>query len=219
MKKYIVIYHSIKNIKCITILWYVLVVLFVHSTNKLATIFSCTLYRAFTLVGLGHVSLVFALDLLHCPCSCLPCVWCSNGIQTWTLHRKNKSCYVATLVLFFFSSSRSFNFSCCLPWSFSLSPWARAQVPLVAYFGLPLSPWIGAWTPHVAYFGPSLSLLELKLKFLLLPISSLLSLLELLLLIMLVFFSLSLNSCSSSCYSNPFLSLLKLFLLWGTFIK
>ncbi len=126
-------------------------------------------YCAFTLVGLGHVWFVFALDLLHCPCSCLPCVWCSNGVQTW----KNKSCYVASLVLFFLSSSRSFNFSCCLPWSFSFSPWARAQIPLVAYFGLPLSPWIGAWTPHVAYLGPSLSFLELELEFLLLPILSL----------------------------------------------
>jgi hypothetical protein len=80
-----------------------------------------------------------------------------------------------------------------------------------------LSLWIGAWTLHVAYLGPSLSLLGLELK--LLRILVLLSLLELLLLITLVFFSLSLNSCSSSCYSNPFLSLLKLFLMWGTFIK
>jgi hypothetical protein len=48
MKKYLMIYHSIKKIKCITILWWVLVVFSVHLTSRLASTFSCTLYRAFT---------------------------------------------------------------------------------------------------------------------------------------------------------------------------
>jgi predicted membrane protein len=47
MKKYFVIYHSTKKIECITILWWVLVLLFVHLTSKLANIFSCTFYHAF----------------------------------------------------------------------------------------------------------------------------------------------------------------------------
>jgi hypothetical protein len=47
MKKYLVIYHSIKKIKCITILWWVLVLLFVHLTSSLVSIFSCTIYHAF----------------------------------------------------------------------------------------------------------------------------------------------------------------------------
>jgi hypothetical protein len=48
MKKYCVIYHSTKKIECITILWWVLVLLFVHLTSRLASTFSCTLYHAFT---------------------------------------------------------------------------------------------------------------------------------------------------------------------------
>ncbi len=48
MKKYLVIYHSTKKIECITILGWVLVLLFVHLTSKLASIFNYTLYRAFT---------------------------------------------------------------------------------------------------------------------------------------------------------------------------
>jgi hypothetical protein len=47
MKKYIVIYHSIKKIECIIILWWVLVLFFVHLTSKLASIFSYTFYCAF----------------------------------------------------------------------------------------------------------------------------------------------------------------------------
>jgi hypothetical protein len=48
MKKILAIYHSTKKIKCITILWWVLVLFFVHLINRLASTFSCTLYRAFT---------------------------------------------------------------------------------------------------------------------------------------------------------------------------
>ncbi len=48
MKKYLVIYDSIKKIECLTILWWVLVLLFVHLTSRLASTFSCTFYRAFT---------------------------------------------------------------------------------------------------------------------------------------------------------------------------
>jgi hypothetical protein len=48
MKKYLVIYHSTKKIECITILWWVLVLLFVHLTSRLASTFRCTLYCAFT---------------------------------------------------------------------------------------------------------------------------------------------------------------------------
>jgi hypothetical protein len=48
MKKFCVIYHSIKNIECITILWWVLVLFFVHLTSRLTSTFSCTLYYVFT---------------------------------------------------------------------------------------------------------------------------------------------------------------------------
>ncbi len=48
MNNYLVIYHSIKKIECITILWWVLVVLFVHLTSRLISIFSCRHYYAFT---------------------------------------------------------------------------------------------------------------------------------------------------------------------------
>jgi hypothetical protein len=50
MKKYLVIYHSTKKIKCITILWMVL--LFVHLTSK--NTFSYTLCHVFTQVILGY---------------------------------------------------------------------------------------------------------------------------------------------------------------------
>jgi hypothetical protein len=49
MKKYFIIDHSTKKIECITILWWVLVLLFIHLTSRLASTFSCTLYHAFTL--------------------------------------------------------------------------------------------------------------------------------------------------------------------------
>ncbi len=48
MKKYLIIYHSTKKIECITILWWVLVLLFVHLTSRLISTFSCTLYCDFT---------------------------------------------------------------------------------------------------------------------------------------------------------------------------
>jgi hypothetical protein len=61
----------------------------------------------------------------------------SMEYDTWTLHNENESCCVAGLFLLSLSSSRSLNSSCCLPWSFSLSPWAQAQIPLATYFGPP----------------------------------------------------------------------------------
>ncbi len=51
MKNYFVNCHSTEKIECITILWGVLVLLFVHLTNRLTSIFSCTLYHAFTQKG------------------------------------------------------------------------------------------------------------------------------------------------------------------------
>jgi hypothetical protein len=51
MKKYLVIYHSTKKIECITILWWVLVLLFVHLTSRLISIFSCTFYHDFTRIN------------------------------------------------------------------------------------------------------------------------------------------------------------------------
>jgi hypothetical protein len=48
MKKYFVIYHSTKNIECNNNFWWALVLLFIHLTSRLASIFSCTLYCAFT---------------------------------------------------------------------------------------------------------------------------------------------------------------------------
>jgi hypothetical protein len=39
MKKYLVIYHSTQKIECIKILWWVLVLLFVHFTSRLAKYF------------------------------------------------------------------------------------------------------------------------------------------------------------------------------------
>jgi hypothetical protein len=48
MKKYLVIYHSTKKIECIIILWWVLVLFFVHLTSKLVSILNYTLYHAFT---------------------------------------------------------------------------------------------------------------------------------------------------------------------------
>jgi len=52
MKKYLVIYHSIKKFKCITILRWVLVLLFLHLTSK--NTFSYTLCHVFTQVILGY---------------------------------------------------------------------------------------------------------------------------------------------------------------------
>jgi hypothetical protein len=61
MKKYLVIYHSTKNIEHITILWSVLVMLFIHLTSRLASTFSYTLYHVFT-----HRQGIFLLfDLLN----------------------------------------------------------------------------------------------------------------------------------------------------------
>ncbi len=51
MKKYLVIYHSTKKIECITILWWVLVLLFVHLTSRLINTFSCILYHDFTRIN------------------------------------------------------------------------------------------------------------------------------------------------------------------------
>ncbi len=51
MKKYLVIYYSTKTIECITILWCIFVLLFVHLTSKLVSTFSCTLYCVFTLLA------------------------------------------------------------------------------------------------------------------------------------------------------------------------
>jgi hypothetical protein len=48
MKKYLVIYHLTKKIKCIIILWWVLDLFFIHLISRLASILSCTFYRAFT---------------------------------------------------------------------------------------------------------------------------------------------------------------------------
>ncbi len=48
MKKYLIIYHSIKKIECITILQWILVLLFVHLTSRLTSTFSYTLYSTFT---------------------------------------------------------------------------------------------------------------------------------------------------------------------------
>jgi hypothetical protein len=56
MKKYLVIYHSTKKIECLTILWWVLVLFFVHLTSRLASNFNCTFYHAFTLEGQLHFS-------------------------------------------------------------------------------------------------------------------------------------------------------------------
>ncbi len=47
-EKYLVIYHSTKKIECITILWWVLVIISAHLTSRLTSNFSCTLYHAFT---------------------------------------------------------------------------------------------------------------------------------------------------------------------------
>jgi hypothetical protein len=55
MKKHLIIYHSTKKVECITILWWVLVLLFVHLTSRLTSTFSCTLYHAFTLVSLPPI--------------------------------------------------------------------------------------------------------------------------------------------------------------------
>jgi hypothetical protein len=42
-EKYLIVYRSTKKIECITILWWVLVLLFVHLTSRLISIFNCTL--------------------------------------------------------------------------------------------------------------------------------------------------------------------------------
>jgi hypothetical protein len=55
MKKYLVIYYSTKKIECIIILWWVLVLLFVHLTSRPTNIFNCTLYHAFTLNAYPNV--------------------------------------------------------------------------------------------------------------------------------------------------------------------
>jgi hypothetical protein len=47
-EKNLVIYYSTKNIEGITILWCVLILLFVHLISRLASTFSCTIYYAFT---------------------------------------------------------------------------------------------------------------------------------------------------------------------------
>jgi hypothetical protein len=48
MIKYFVIYHSSKKIECVIILRWVLVLLFVHLTSRLASIFNYRFYHAFT---------------------------------------------------------------------------------------------------------------------------------------------------------------------------
>ncbi len=49
MRKYFVIHYLPKKTECITILWWVLILLFVHLTSRLASTFSCTFYCVFTL--------------------------------------------------------------------------------------------------------------------------------------------------------------------------
>jgi cellulose synthase/poly-beta-1,6-N-acetylglucosamine synthase-like glycosyltransferase len=68
MKKYFVIYQSTKKIECITILWCVLVLLFVHLTSRLANTFSCTLYHVFTPKDLKEIIdlATFLPKLLKC---------------------------------------------------------------------------------------------------------------------------------------------------------
>jgi hypothetical protein len=53
MKNYLVIYCSTKKIECITILWWVLVLLFVHFTSRLTNTFNCIIYHAFTQMIIG----------------------------------------------------------------------------------------------------------------------------------------------------------------------
>jgi hypothetical protein len=49
-EKVLVIYYLTKTIECITILWWLVVLLFVHLISKLVSTFSCTLYCVFTLL-------------------------------------------------------------------------------------------------------------------------------------------------------------------------
>jgi hypothetical protein len=60
MKKYLVVYHSSKNIECNIILWWVLVLLFVHLTSKLASTFSC---RFIVLSLKNIIGNMFSIDL------------------------------------------------------------------------------------------------------------------------------------------------------------
>jgi len=63
MKKYLVIHYLPKKIKCITILWWVLILLFVHLTSRLASTFSCTLYYVFTLPSCKIYFILFVVKI------------------------------------------------------------------------------------------------------------------------------------------------------------
>jgi hypothetical protein len=65
MKNYLLNHHSTKKIECITILWWVLVLLFVHLTSRLTSIFSCTLYHAFTQKGWSLFTNMFSILALQ----------------------------------------------------------------------------------------------------------------------------------------------------------
>jgi len=60
MKKYFVIYHPSKEIECVIILWWVLVLLFVHLTSRLAS----TLVVDFATLSLKNIiGNMFFIDL------------------------------------------------------------------------------------------------------------------------------------------------------------
>jgi len=76
MNKYLVIYLSTKKIECIIMFWWVLVLLFVHLTNRLASTFNCTLYHAFTHPNFSYLNWMVGLEVrLHSQLNFLSKTW------------------------------------------------------------------------------------------------------------------------------------------------